>query len=62
MQSLFEAFVTLLMTEALLAGCNHEGLAYRNLVGVIPWTLSDYPGRNSEQKGCLDVSSTQNLS
>ncbi len=43
MQSLFKAFVTLLMTVALLTGCNQVGLAYRNLDVIIPWTLSDYP-------------------
>ncbi|MEX5617415.1 DUF6279 family lipoprotein, partial [Pseudomonas syringae] len=62
MQSLFKAFVTLLMTVALLAGCNQVGLAYRNLDVIIPWTLSDYLDMNSEQKGWLDVRLKQHLS
>ena len=62
MQSLFKAFITMLMAVSLLAGCNQVGLAYRNLDVIIPWTLSDYLDMNSEQKGWLDVRLKQHLS
>ena len=62
MQSLFKAFITMLMAVSLLAGCNQVGLAYRNLDVIIPWTLSDYLDMNSAQKDWLNVRLKQHLS
>ncbi|WP_241093218.1 DUF6279 family lipoprotein, partial [Pseudomonas viridiflava] len=61
MQSLFKAFITMLMAVSLLAGCNQVGLAYRSLGVIIPWTLSDYLDMNSAQKDWLNVRLKQRL-
>jgi len=45
-----------------LTACNRVDLAYRNLDVLIPWTLNDYLGMNSQQKDWLGERLKQQLS
>jgi len=57
-----KAFITLLMALFVLGGCTRIGLAYRNLDVIIPWSLNDYLGMNSTQKGWLSGRLKEHLS
>lgn len=62
MRTPFKAFITLLMALFVLGGCTRIGLAYRNLDVIIPWSLNDYLGMNSTQKGWLNERLKEHLS
>jgi len=62
MRTPFKAFITLLMALFVLGGCTRIGLAYRNLDVIIPWSLNDYLGMNSTQKGWLSERLKEHLS